>query len=143
MSGPDDPYRTPTSIITATGPAEPRQGQRPLALWMLLICYAWYCLLESAYLLAFLPRERPEAIAMIANVLYAIGVGIGLWRGVNWVRIGVVLTTVGVLLLLAFMGSRGILEDNPVMVVACLLRVAAAAMLFLPSVRHRFTTRQA
>lgn len=143
MSGPDDPYRTPASIIAPSGPAELRQRARPLALWILLICYAWYCLLESAYLLAFLPRERPEAIAMIANVVYAIGVGVGLWRGVNWVRIGVVLTTVGVLLLLVFMGSKGILDDNPVAVVACLLRVAAAAMLFLPSVRHRFTTRQA
>lgn len=143
MSESDNPYRSPTATLAAHDPAPaPRTGSRPLALWMLLLCYAWYCLLESASLLAVIPRDSLEFIGVIANSLYSLGVGICLWRGVNAVRIWVVLTTVLVLLLLWFMVSRSIWDDNLVMVVACLLRVATAALLFLPSMRRWFTARR-
>lgn len=143
MSESDNPYRTPTSALAAHDPTPPpRTGSRPLALWVLLLCYAWYCLLESATVLAVIPRDSLEFAGVVANGLYSLGVGICLWRGVNGVRIWVVLTTVLVLLLLWFMVSRSIWDDNLVMVVACLLRVIAAALLLLPSVRRWFTTRR-
>ncbi|MBL8256795.1 MAG: hypothetical protein JNJ62_09355 [Pseudoxanthomonas mexicana] len=143
MSASENPYRSPLGVIDADSPGlGGSPGARPLGLWVLLLCYAWYYLLETASWLLVGRPGRTEFIVAIAIGVYSLCVGICLWRGVNWVRWWVVITTLLVLLLLWFMASRFILDDNVPAVLACLLRVAIAVMLFLPSVRCWFAPRR-
>lgn len=142
MSAPENPYQPPSAVIEAGSPrpAQPA-GRRPYSLWGVLACYAIYSLLEAASWLAVMPRG--DITGVVGSVFYSLGIGICLWRGVNWVRWWVVLTTLLTLLLLVFMVTRGIADDNRVVVIACLLRITVAFLLFLPSVHRWFVPRPA
>jgi hypothetical protein len=143
VSAPENPYQAPSAVIEVASPrpAQP-SGPRPRTLWAVLASYAIYNLLEGASWLAVLPRGD-DLTGVVGSAFYSLGIGICLWRGVNWVRWWVVLTTLLTLLLLMFMVARGIAGNNPVVVAACLLRITVAFLLFLPSVRRWFVPRRA
>ncbi|WP_235578497.1 hypothetical protein [Pseudoxanthomonas sp. Root65] len=143
MRAPENPYQPPSAVIEAGSP-RPAQpvGRRPYSLWVVLACYVIYNLLEAVSWLAVLPRDD-DLTGVVGSAFYSLGIAICLWRGVNWVRWWVVLTTLLTLLLLMFMVTRGIADNNRVVVIACLLRITVAFLLFLPSVRRWFVPRGA
>ena len=118
-------------------------GPRPRALWVLLICYALSYLLETASWMIAMPRSAIELSGVIVTGLYSLGVGICLWRGVDWVRMWVVFTTVLALLMLFLMAKNNMWGAIPGMAVASLMRIAVGLMLFLPSIRRWFAPRRA
>ncbi|MBD9478844.1 hypothetical protein [Pseudoxanthomonas sp. PXM02] len=142
MSQPENPYQAPTSTIAVDRPAPvPRTGPRPRALWVLLGCYAITYVLEVVALTSMGPDGGQQITGPLGMGAYSLMIGICLWRGVNWVRMWVVLSTVLTLLVLWMLANRGMVGEQPVLVMACLLRISVAVMLFLPSVHRWFSPR--
>lgn len=143
MSEPENPYQAPTSTVAVDPPAAvPRTGPRPRALWVLLVCYVITYVLEVVALTPPGAGGKQEFTGPIGMGFYSLMIGICLWRGINWVRMLVVLSTVISFLMLWMLATRSMLDEQPILTAACLLRIAVAFMLFLPSVHRWFVPRR-
>lgn len=75
--------------------------------------------------------------------VYVLGVSLCLWRRWNGMRMWVVFTTMLALFALLMAVRRGIWNENPLLIVSSVLRVAVAGLLFLPPVRRWFAPQRA
>lgn len=138
MSESPNPYQAPTATFPPTS-----SPAMPPALRATLACYLTHYVLEmlslwrgsSGDIGLFLP------VASI-NGAYCVAMCFALWRRWQWARVWLVMTTVLSAFVLLTLLRRGIWGAQWMATLASFLRIAVAAMLFLPSVRRWFAPRR-
>ena len=137
MSQPSNPYEASKAELPV-----PEDEAMPPAVLAVLVCYLAHGLLEVIPLFATPMAEFELFMPSMATViLYLVAMCFALWRRQQWARVWLVLTTVIAVVLLGRMLWRGLSVTQWPAVLAQVLRMAVAAMLFLPSVRRWFTPR--
>lgn len=139
MSESPNPYQASTAELPA-----PESPSMPPALLATLACYLLHYVLE---MLAFWKGTSGNAgmffpIATITGI-YCIAMCWALWRRWQWARVWLVMTTVISAFTLSNLVLRGWWRMEWLFALSSLLRIAVAAMLFLPPVRRWFAPRRA
>lgn len=113
----------------------------PIALKAAIALYVAYCIGELVWMQMMSPR-RFDIYPFVAavKVAYAAFMCFALMRRWQWARMVMVFTTFLVVLGLALVMHRGVLEESWPKVVLYLMRIGASVMLFLPSVRRWFAS---
>lgn len=139
MSESPNPYEA----STATLPASTRLSVPP-ALLATLVCYLLHYVLD---MLAFWKATSGEVGLFLPIVAisgtYCIAMCWALWRRWQWARAWLVMTTAISAFTLVTLMQRGWLAMEWLFALSSLLRIAVAAMLFLPPVRRWFAPRSA
>lgn len=139
MSATDNPYQPPTAGL-ATSDA---RGV-PVLLYVAVALYGGSLLMRFAQSLVLeIDITRYAALTWMGVALVNLLVGIALVRGKGWARAWLVFFTILPVVSLLQLRHLPILPADLLHCAADITRILAAAMLFLPSVRHWFTTRRA
>lgn len=133
----------PYQASTATLPV-PESSSMPPALLATLACYLLHYVLEvlSLWRSPFGDGGLLLTVAAV-NGIYCLAMCLALWRRWQWARVWLVMTTVISTFALLMLVWRGVWAREWLSTLSCLLRIAVAAMLFLPPVRRWFAPRRA
>lgn len=139
MSESPNPYQAPTATLPV-----PVRPSMPPALLATLACYLLHYVLD---MLAFWKGTSGELglflpVAAISGT-YCMAMCWALWRRWQWARMWLVMTTAISAFTLFNLAQRGWLRMEWLFALSSLLRIAVAAMLFLPPVRRWFAPRSA
>lgn len=139
MSESPNPYQA--SIAALPAPVAPPV---PPALLATLACYLLHYVLEVLSMWKSAAGDVGLLLAVTAvNGIYCIAMCLALWRRWQWARVWLVMTTVMSAFILLVLVRRGVWATEWLSTLSSVLRMAVAAMLFLPSVRRWFAPRRA
>ena len=134
----ENPYEAPRAALPL-----PDGETMPPAMLLVFACYLAHALLELVPQFSTSLVDFELFVPTMAGVgLYCVAICIALWRRQQWARVWLVLTTVFAVFLLGRMLWSGVTITQWHAVLAHLLRIAVAVMLFLPSVRCWFAPRR-
>lgn len=139
MSEPQNPYRSPEAEL-----ALPDTSGVPLMMKLAVGLYATSFLLRFAR--SVMLQEgltRYGALTWLGVALLTLLIGMSLLRGSRWARVWLMFFTALPVISLVELGHLPVLATDVMRVIADLLRIAAALMLFLPSIRRWFALRRA
>jgi hypothetical protein len=136
---PSNPYQAPRATFAAVE----KPSMPPALLATIAVYLAYYALEVASMVQGSLVGFEMFAPVALVNGVYCLAMCFALWRRWQWARMWMVMTTA--LSIFALMGFifRGTWDAYGLTTASLLLRLAVAAMLFLPSVRRWFAPKRA